>query len=146
MDGVVYGAVASLGFATIENVLYVSQGGLETALMRAVTAVPAHACFGAIMGYMYAQARYGRTRFLGLTRALLVPVLLHGLYDAPLFLMQAPEVQARAEYVILCVSGFLCLLIWMFRRTRKIVRSLRKEQDRITSESPSRKPQLSRFE
>ncbi|MEW5725188.1 MAG: PrsW family glutamic-type intramembrane protease, partial [Thermodesulfobacteriota bacterium] len=58
MDGVVYGVSASLGFATLENILYVSQGGLGVAVMRAVTAVPSHALMGAIMGYYVGRARF----------------------------------------------------------------------------------------
>ena len=57
MDGIVYGAVASLGFATFENVLYVAQGGAGVAILRALSAVPGHACMGAIMGY-FAGLRY----------------------------------------------------------------------------------------
>src|SRR5205823_3833219 len=50
MDGIVYGATASLGFAAFENVLAVGGGGFFTALLRALTAVPAHAATGVIMG------------------------------------------------------------------------------------------------
>ena len=82
MDAVVYGVVASLGFATLENVLYVSQGGLSAAVMRAITAVPAHACFGALMGYFYARAHFDNGQKSGYGAALAIPVLVHGLYDA----------------------------------------------------------------
>ena len=54
MDGLVYGAAASMGFAVLENLLYVSEGGIGVAAMRAVTAVPTHAMHGAIMGYFLA--------------------------------------------------------------------------------------------
>ncbi len=128
MDGVVYGAVASLGFATIENVLYVAQGGLSTALMRAVTAVPAHACFGAIMGYLYSQARYNGTRGSGYFKALMIPVLIHGLYDAPLFLLQVPWVQNETAFSVLLVVGFIFLLLWMFIKTYRIVAKLKRGQ------------------
>jgi uncharacterized membrane protein required for colicin V production len=84
MDGVVYGAVASLGFATLENVLYVSGGGLETALARSLTAVPCHAFLGAIMGYYVGQARFHPERRGSLlATGLGLPMLLHALYDAP---------------------------------------------------------------
>ena len=53
MDGIVYGAVASLGFATLENIMYCIDGGLSVVAIRALTAVPAHASFGAIMGYYF---------------------------------------------------------------------------------------------
>ena len=51
MDGIVYGVVASLGFATLENMLFVFEGGISVAVSRAFTAVPLHAFVGAIMGY-----------------------------------------------------------------------------------------------
>ncbi len=49
-DGVIYAVVASLGFAALENVFYVLDGGMYVAVIRALLAVPAHALFGAIMG------------------------------------------------------------------------------------------------
>jgi RsiW-degrading membrane proteinase PrsW (M82 family) len=61
MDGVVYGVALSLGFATLENVLYVSTGGLEVALTRALTAVPCHAFLGAIMGYFVGRAKFAES-------------------------------------------------------------------------------------
>ncbi len=84
MDGLVYGATVSLGFATLENVLYVLNGGLGVALLRAVTAVPGHAALGAIMGFYIGLAHFlphRRRRYLWL--AFVVPVLLHGLYNYP---------------------------------------------------------------
>ena len=58
MDGIVYGVVASLGFATFENVLYVFDGGLGVAVSRAFSAVPFHAFAGAILGYYVGQAKF----------------------------------------------------------------------------------------
>ena len=89
MDGLVYGVAASLGFAAIENWSYVHQSGLETALWRAVSAVPFHAMAGAIMGYYFGLAHFlpGR-RGHYLLLALLIPFLLHGAYDYPLILQE----------------------------------------------------------
>src|SRR6187401_115252 len=50
-DGIVYAVMVSMGFATLENVVYVFNYGFETALLRMFTAVPAHATFGVLMGY-----------------------------------------------------------------------------------------------
>ena len=86
-DGVVYATFVSLGFALWENIGYVMMHGLGTALVRAVTAVPGHACFGVFMGCWYAQAyelyRQGNDDASKLYRALSVvlPALLHGAYD-----------------------------------------------------------------
>ncbi|MBQ7623655.1 MAG: PrsW family intramembrane metalloprotease [Clostridia bacterium] len=86
-DGVVYAVFVSLGFALWENISYVLTFGLSTALVRAVTAIPGHACFGVFMGVFYGTAKkydnLGRGGASAVTRvlALLFPVLLHGAYD-----------------------------------------------------------------
>lgn len=51
MDGLVYGATASLGFAALENILYVSNYGYSVAITRALTSIPCHAVFGMFIGY-----------------------------------------------------------------------------------------------
>lgn len=84
MDGIVYAVMISMGFATLENLLYAGKFGFQTTLLRAFTAVPAHACFAIIMGYFL-----GRSRFDGSPAAkrqlialgLFVPVAVHGTYD-----------------------------------------------------------------
>ena len=86
-DGVVYATAVSLGFALWENIGYVAMYGMGTALVRAVTAVPGHACFGVFMGAFYGMAKrhhnYGRPGQAKTCRrlAVLAPVLLHGAYD-----------------------------------------------------------------
>lgn len=87
MDGLVYGVTASLGFAAFENLLYVADGGLSVAIMRAFTAVPSHALNGAIMGYFIAHYRFDKTRSGSwLLLALLVPMTFHGLWNFSLFM------------------------------------------------------------
>ena len=44
-DGIIYAVMVSMGFAAVENIFYVIEGGLEVALIRAFTAIPAHATF-----------------------------------------------------------------------------------------------------
>jgi len=81
-DGLEYAAFVGLGFAGIENLLYVLQGGLELAVGRAIFAVPAHFFFAIFMGYFFSMARfrYGkRRRYMFL--AYIIPVVLHGTYD-----------------------------------------------------------------
>lgn len=102
-DGIVYAVFVSLGFAGLENILYVFQYGWMTAVMRAVLSVPGHMFFGVLMGYYYSIWHiYEKTRELErsmkcaglidasipeysgthvLVRSLLFPVLAHGLYD-----------------------------------------------------------------
>jgi RsiW-degrading membrane proteinase PrsW (M82 family) len=81
-DGIVYAVFVALGFAAVENVMYVIEGGYQTALVRSLTAVPAHALFGVTMGYYLGIAhRYEELRKDYLLRALFIPVILHGIYD-----------------------------------------------------------------
>jgi RsiW-degrading membrane proteinase PrsW (M82 family) len=81
-DGIVYAVFVSLGFAAVENVLFVMEGGLQTAMTRAITAVPAHAIFGITMGYYLGIAHmYDELRKPYLRKAILIPILLHGVYD-----------------------------------------------------------------
>ena len=57
-DGIIYAVMVSMGFAATENILYVSTGGFEVALLRAFTAVPAHATFGILMGIYMGKAKF----------------------------------------------------------------------------------------
>lgn len=81
-DGIVYAVFISLGFAAVENILYVFEGGYGVALIRALTAVPAHALFGIMMGYYFGLARFDNNhRNFFLAIAFLLPFASHGLYD-----------------------------------------------------------------
>ena len=81
-DGIVYATFISLGFAGIENVLYVLDGGASTGMVRAFTAVPAHALFGVSMGFFFGMAKfYPKKRKQLLIYSYLLPFTLHGIYD-----------------------------------------------------------------
>ena len=81
-DGIVYAVYISLGFAGVENILYVLEGGISTGIMRAITAVPAHAIFGITMGFYFGLAKFYKkeSRTLKL-KAIVYPIVLHGIYD-----------------------------------------------------------------
>ncbi len=89
MDGIVYGAMASLGFAALENVAYVAHGSWQVAAVRAVLSVPGHAAYGAIAGYYVAQARFAPHWPHRARRGLWWAILLHGLYDWPALTVMA---------------------------------------------------------
>ncbi len=86
MDGILYAVVASLGFATIENVAYVLQGGYGVGILRALLSVPGHAFFGAVLGFYMGVAKFagpatGRWFAIGLALA----IAAHAAYDAAVF-------------------------------------------------------------
>ena len=116
MDGIVYGAAASLGFAGIENVLYVmgnwmGDGGsvgnsLTVASMRAFTAVPMHAAFGVVMGACIGVARFTpRRRHLWIALGLAGAIGLHGFYNFTLMSMNAMNAQDSGVGVGLSFLG-----------------------------------------
>ena len=91
-DGIVYATYLSLGFAFIENVMYVfsSTDPMGTAFMRGLLAVPAHFLFAVTMGYYLSIAKFDpEKRPTHLLKALLYPALLHGTYDALLMVNDA---------------------------------------------------------
>ena len=91
MDGIVYAVMVGMGFATVENLMYIfnadGEGDISTAIGRAFTAVPAHAAFAILMGSYMGLAKFvpERRNSLLLT-GLLLAIFFHGLYD--FFLLQ----------------------------------------------------------
>lgn len=81
-DGLEYAACVGLGFAGLENIMYVMEGGISVAVGRALFAVPAHFFFAIFMGYFFAFAKFRpwkKSTYLVL--AYICPVILHGIYD-----------------------------------------------------------------
>ena len=121
-DGLVYAVFVSLGFALWENIFYVFMYGLGGAMLRAVTAVPGHACFGVFMGALYGQAKLLENRG-DLQRsknyrvlAVLCPTVLHGLYDY----IATSGAESLTGY-------FIAYVIVMFLTSFVLIRRLSKE-------------------
>ena len=84
IDGIVYAVFVSLGFAWVENIMYVMEGGMNVAIMRSILSVPAHALFGVTMGYYFSLSKFTNdepTRKRFFIYALVFPIILHGVYD-----------------------------------------------------------------
>ncbi|MBQ9459973.1 MAG: PrsW family intramembrane metalloprotease [Oscillospiraceae bacterium] len=116
-DAIVYAVTASLGFAVLENILYVVDSDLETALLRAVLSVPGHAFDGVYMGYFYGLAKSAQTAGSprvtrkNLRRALWTPVLLHGFYD---FCLETES----TVFLIIFFAFDLALTVFAVRRIK----------------------------
>ncbi|WP_067725417.1 glutamic-type intramembrane protease PrsW [Oceanobacillus damuensis] len=81
-DGIVYAVSISLGFASVENILYLLTNGIEYAFWRAFFPVSSHALFGIIMGFYFGKAKMNRdNRNLNIMLAFLFPYILHGTYN-----------------------------------------------------------------
>ena len=114
LDGIVYMVMVSMGFATVENFMYIfhnTNTGLETGIMRMFFAVPGHACWGIIIGYFMGQAKFkprlGQRISLMLI-GLLVAMLLHGTYDGLLFIK---DTDMFREYAYPLVMGSLITVV-----------------------------------
>lgn len=91
LDGIVYAVMIGMGFATLENVLYASNYGIQTTIIRAFTAVPAHGAFAVIMGYYVGLAKFSDTNKLQLLlQGLVGAIALHGAYDFFIFQKNYP--------------------------------------------------------
>ncbi|SHJ90980.1 PrsW family intramembrane metalloprotease [Tepidibacter formicigenes] len=88
LDGIVYCTFSSLGFATVENVMYVVfrfASNPYIGIGRGILSVPAHMLFGVTMGYYLSLAKYcvqeeSKCKEF-LRKSLIVPVILHGIFD-----------------------------------------------------------------
>lgn len=118
MDGIVYGVAAGLGFATVENVLYVfGFGTISTAMVRAFLSVPSHAAYAGIMGFYLGIAKtHGR----GVSRkeertliimGLLMAIVLHGLYDTIAFTLEGAAALAGLLVMTSISWGILLRLL-----------------------------------
>ena len=113
-DGVVYAVFVSMGFAILENVLYVFQGGLGVAISRALLALPLHAACGVYMGIAYGQQKvnslYKPASFGSVARACLpVPILIHGFYDSCAFSAEKYPIFLLA-FVVFVILVFILTL------------------------------------
>ena len=115
VDGVIYGTMIGMGFATTENILYVlgESGGYSTAIGRAFTAVPAHAIFAIFMGaYMGIAKFYPGNKSFFMLKGWLLAVFFHGLYD--FFLIQ------KAHEELMGLS--LLTLVWGWVLAKRIIK------------------------
>jgi RsiW-degrading membrane proteinase PrsW (M82 family) len=112
-DGIIYAVFISLGFASVENIIYVLVHGMGVGVLRAFTAVPAHALFGITMGFYFGLARFNPEKFRKyLWLAILVPIILHGFYD--FFLMSQ-----NVLLLLLFIPFIVFLWIGGFKKMKK---------------------------
>lgn len=87
LDGIIYAAFSALGFATVENVMYVVfrfAVNPYVGLYRGIFSVPAHLLFGVTMGYYLSLAKFSRDENsykYYFRKSLTVPLILHGIFD-----------------------------------------------------------------
>ncbi|MBK9466352.1 MAG: PrsW family intramembrane metalloprotease [Chitinophagaceae bacterium] len=128
LDGIVYSVMVSMGFATLENVMYVlnyaqAGRGLEVGIQRMFLSVPAHASFAVVMGYFAGKAKFttGSKSLLLMLTGLLMAIFFHGTYDFFLFLPKYSHIGKNLSEGLLAGgaigSYIVCLVL-----SRKLIR------------------------
>lgn len=114
-DGIVYAVFVSLGFACLENILYVTEHGMGVGIARGIFAVPGHALDGVIMGYFFSLARFMPTRRKEfLFKSLLYSILAHGIYDFLLFYSSGKS-ETNPVLSLLLILAFLVFIVYLWR-------------------------------
>lgn len=119
MDGIVYAVCVSLGFAALENLMYLfsnAESYLSVGISRAIFAVPGHFCFGILMGYYYSLAAfYPKSPGINKALVLLAPILAHGIYDSILFVI---DVTPAISSILMVVFLVFCHRMWKYGSAR----------------------------
>lgn len=117
-DGIVYAVFVSLGFAAVENLIYIfSYGSIDVIVLRALLAIPAHMSFAVYMGIYYGRAKiceHAHDRAgagWNLTAGFLLAVVFHAFYDGTLLM------ETNLSFIVFLLV-VLFIYICIFRRIR----------------------------
>ncbi|MBQ9311078.1 MAG: PrsW family intramembrane metalloprotease [Bacteroidales bacterium] len=128
-DGLVYAASVGLGFACLENLMYVLSSGsawFYVSVSRAFLAVPGHFAFAIVMGYYYSRIHFDGTDRMDKIRVWLYPMLLHGIYDTLAFSSELPI--AFSGLISLALLYF-CYRLFKFTRNRILTEAAANRRD-----------------
>lgn len=120
IDGIVYASFVSLGFAAVENIMYLSssENFVTTSITRALFSVPGHFSFGILMGYFYSMARfYTSNKLQNLILSLVAPVIAHGLFNTILRTVSV-STSVSVQLLLLVVFISFCYALWKFANKR----------------------------
>ena len=113
-DIVLYSVFVGIGFAFFENIIYLlGTPSIQTAIMRSITAVPAHTCFQIMMGYFLYLSKFKEKRE-NMMLALIIPILLHGTYDLLIF-------TGNILLVIIDIILLINLIIYSSIKVKKLI-------------------------
>ncbi|MDR7857700.1 PrsW family glutamic-type intramembrane protease [Tissierella sp.] len=134
LDGIVYSVFSTMGFATVENIIYVAYRYTNNpfiGLYRGLFSVPAHAVFGITMGYYLSLAKFDTNlerRRMNLRKSLYMPVIMHGMFD---FILMANIPQLTLIFVpyvlLLWVLNQRKLASYMYDSKNRLIGLKRKE-------------------
>lgn len=128
MDGIVYAVCVSLGFASVENLMYLFSADdfLSVGITRALFSVPGHFCFGILMGYYYSLAKfYPKSPQKNRLLVFFAPVLAHGIFDS---ILLATGISPIMGAILVIAFLVFCFRLWKFA-SRKIDEHLQRDKE-----------------
>jgi RsiW-degrading membrane proteinase PrsW (M82 family) len=130
LDGIVYSVMVGMGFATLENIMYVMKyaeigQGLQVGIKRMFLSVPAHGTFAVVMGYFVGKAKFNSTySFFLMLAGLLGAVFFHGTFDFFLFVNESTFWGRQTGEGLLAVGALISFVISLVL-CRKLIRKHR---------------------
>ena len=127
-DGIVYAVCVGLGFAAIENLLYVfnEEDWVTTAVIRSLLSVPGHYAFAVLMGYYYSLYHFVDPSPKIAACILIIPTVAHGIYDA---IAMSGEVDPYIGSISFFVLIYFCIKMHKFARTKIVAHIERDRED-----------------
>lgn len=119
LDGIVYAVFVSLGFAAIENIMYLFENYdsfIIVGITRGVLSIPLHFACGVLMGYFYSMTSFGKKfRVANTLMIYIAPVVIHGIYDSILFSLgtmgEGSELTILFMFYVLVTFCIITLLV-----------------------------------
>lgn len=121
-DAIVYSVCIGMGFAGLENVLYLIDAAGEwrpLAVTRGLLSVPGHFAFAVLMGYYFGKVHFSRSRWKSIQLSpmvLLAPIAAHAVYDG--LLMMNHDLPLIVAAIISVAFGWFLIKLHAFSRTR----------------------------
>ena len=107
LDGIIYSVFLSLGFATVENIIYIlfedPTSVFQVSIIRAIISIPAHMMFAIIMGYYISKYKFNSSKYKPKTYliiSIIVPILLHGIFDFILMIPYRWSIIVFVAYIV----------------------------------------------
>lgn len=123
-DGIVYAVCIGMGFAGLENILYLfgAEDWVSVGVARALMSVPMHYFFAIIMGTFFSLGWFDKkNRRVYMTAALLLPIIVHGIYDTLCFSIGLDE-----SISTLILTLFLLGFVYIRRYVKSLTDSMLK--------------------
>lgn len=114
IDGIVYASCVALGFAALENILYLFgnyDSWVSVGITRAIFSVPGHFFFGVLMGYYYSLTKFKEPSLFNTSMVLVAPIVAHTLFNSLLMSIDFNPLFSIALFI---------LFVAFFTRLRKL--------------------------